>query len=401
MPNNLNKRLKNGRKSIKNTAKGEQIAMEEAKSKAKSNRKTMKTAFIRVSAVNETKDNGIVKYSYDEFKHIIAEWSQSLAFTYYAIEHNGEAGDESRHYHAVLVFPKGSAAHFDTVKGKFPYGNIQPCRNVKQCVQYLVHLNDLSKQTYEWSEIYTNDTNLDKYKVMSASTIDIKTKRYIDLIMLGEIKEYNFADTIEPEIFAKRRTQLMNALELYRMKLSADKNRKIKVIVCQGDTGTGKTTWAKQWAKTQGKSYCVSSTSNDPWQDYKGEDVLILDELRSSVFALEDLLKIIDNHTKSSSQSRFHNKLFLGDTIIITTNEEWQDWYKWNKDDKSRNALMRRASLYMKFSRTKTPYVSIVEIFSWDIDKLRYERIGTKKFYYREYIDTTERDNTEFDILFD
>ena len=40
------------------------------------------------------------------------------------------------------------------------------------------------------------------------------------------------------------------------------------------------------------------------------EDVLILDDLRDSDFKFTDLLKILDNHTKSTVKSRYHNKAF-------------------------------------------------------------------------------------------
>lgn len=361
--------------------------------------KKMKTAFIRVSAVNETTKEGVVTFTFNKIIEIIKEWSASCRFTYYAIEHNGEPEDSNQHYHIVLNFGS-SPIRFSTIKNRFPYGRIETCKSLRATVQYLVHLNDLSKRTYEWSQIVTNDPNIDRFKVLSAQALDLKLKKYIDQIMAGEIREFNFATSIEPEVFAKKKSALYNALELYRMKVLQDKTRHINVIVCQGDSGTGKTTYCKAIADAQSKSICISSSSNDPFQDYKGEDILVLDELRSDVFCLSDLLKILDNHTKSTSRSRYNNKLFLGDTIFITTNEEWQDWYKGDADEE-RNALKRRVGLLYKFRRAAgKPYTAHIEQYRWNVDSLKYVYQKLMSFEYGQYINRSVDDLDAFDILF-
>lgn len=360
--------------------------------------KKMKTAFVRVSAINDTQ-NGRVEYTFEDFKNTVISWSQSCRFLYYMIEHNGEPEDENKHFHVVLSFGS-TPTQFSTIKNKFPYGRIEPARSIRATVQYLVHYNDLSKRTYEWTDIVTNDPNIDRYKVLSAQALDLKVKKYIDQIMLGEIREYNFATAIEPEVFAKRKTQLYNALEQFRMKTALDKTRHIEVIICQGPGGCGKTTYVKEICKAQGKSLAVSSGSNDPWQDYHGEDVMLLDELRSDVFSLSDLLKILDNHTKSTSRSRYSNKLFLGDTIFITTNEEWQDWYK-DADEVERNALKRRVSKFLKFAKkTGQPYTALVETYVWNPDAVKYEYVSTRDFEYGKYFPNKERVGMDLDMLF-
>lgn len=360
--------------------------------------KKMKTAFIRVSAENNTAQNGLISYNFSDILQVLKEWGESCRFLYYAIEHNGEPGDENKHYHIVLNFGS-TPAHFSTIKNKFPYGKIEPARSIKNCVQYLVHLNDLSKRAYEWDAVATNDPAIEKYKVMPHQTLDLKTKQYIDRIMSGEIREYNFADSIEPEVFCKRKAHLLNALELYRMKVAQDKSRKIEVYVLQGGTGTGKTTFVKNLCEKRGLSLCISSGSNDPWQDYKGEDVMLLDELRSDVFSLADLLKILDNHTKSTSRSRYSNKLFLGRFVFITTNEEWQDWYKFAERE-SVLALMRRAKHLYRFTRLAEQYTSRVEIFEWDDDKLKYDYKGTQRFAYAHLISGTQTDELDIAGMF-
>ena len=81
----------------------------------------------------------------------------------------------------------------------------------------------------------------------------------------------------------------------------------MEVIYIQGATGTGKTSYSKMLAEQKEYSYYISSSSNDILGDYKGQDCLILDDLRPSCMGLSDLLKMLDNHTTSTVKSRYKN----------------------------------------------------------------------------------------------
>ena len=74
--------------------------------------------------------------------------------------------------------------------------------------------------------------------------------------------------------------------------------------------------------------YCISSSSNDIFQDYKGQRAIILDDLRDSDIKFVELLKMIDNNTQSSVYSRFQNKVFVGKMIVITSSVPIKHWYK-------------------------------------------------------------------------
>ena len=54
---------------------------------------------------------------------------------------------------------------------------------------------------------------------------------------------------------------------------------------------------------------------------------------------------IIYNYTATSIRSRFYNKTFLGNTIIVTTTQPIMEWYSYNKEDKAQ--LWRRISNYL------------------------------------------------------
>jgi hypothetical protein len=107
--------------------------------------------------------------------------------------------------------------------------------------------------------------------------------------------------------------------------LNTDRN--LLVVFITGKAGAGKTFYAKKMLERMGLDYCLSSSSNDPFQDYLGQKAMILDDLRDRSFDLEDLLKILDNNTNSSVKSRFNNKVFNGEVLVITSSVPLHYWY--------------------------------------------------------------------------
>lgn len=324
--------------------------------------KSIRNAFIRVSRTNNT-ENGLVIYEYDDIKNILLDWTKSKRFKYYAMAHNDEPGDPNPHYHIVLKF--NDPTPFEQIKSKFPYGDIENARSVKNCVQYLVHMNDLSKTQYDFSLVFTNDDNIDKFKLQSTANQLLKLDDFIHRIDSGQIREFNLTDYVPIEIFSKYKTQILNALEFYRRKVMTSADRNIDVIIFTGDTGTYKTTYAKQYCKNLGKSFCISSSSNDPMQDYKGEDVLILDDIRDTTFKFHDFLKVLDNHTNSSIVSRYNNKAFIGDTIIITSSQKLSQWY-YDEAKEDKEQLYRRISTQMQFTSDE------ISAYEYDERKHKY-----------------------------
>ena len=96
------------------------------------------------------------------------------------------------HYHVVISFPKDSVCTFETLKRKFPYGDLEGCKyGVKSCVQYLVHMNHPEKLQYDWSDVVTNSPDkLEDYIIPGKATMNAKLKNILDKIVKGERKEF-------------------------------------------------------------------------------------------------------------------------------------------------------------------------------------------------------------------
>ncbi len=226
--------------------------------------------------------------------------------------------------------------------------------NIKQSrwgskLSYLCHRtpNDGNKYQYDPADVVAN---FDYPARLTSITESVARKMGLDDILedinRGKIREYNLTDFVDVHTFSKNKTVIINALEYYRRAVMTNPDRNINVIMISGPAGCGKTTLAKQYCKNNGWRYCVSSSSNDPMQDYKGEPVLILDDLRHDAFKYHDFLKLLDNHTKSSTASRYSNKAFIGETIIITSPDKLWFWYP--NTDESKQQLYRRINIYME-----------------------------------------------------
>lgn len=329
--------------------------------------KSYRTAFIRVSCENETKQEGLILYALGDIVYILDEWAEAAGFTYWFILHDADDEVSIAHFHIVIKFK--SPMPFESIKKRFPYGKIENARNIKATIQYLIHLNDKSKKQYSWDDIITNCKDMSPYKVQSSSQQEITLQDVYDRIDSGEIKAHNLIEKIPTALFAGNKTKINNALDFARERFLMDKNRNINVIFVSGASGTGKTTFAKRYAESLKKSMCISSASNDPVQDYKDEDVLILDDLRDDSFKYHDFLKLLDNHTISSAKSRYRNKPFMGDTIIITSVKPIENWY-YLEESEDKHQLFRRVRLHYKFT--------FDQIFAYEYNDFtyRYEPVG-------------------------
>lgn len=248
------------------------------------------------------------------------------------------------HIHLYLNFGKSSAS-FDTVAKWFNDAPQYVCKvkgRKSDILMYLTHKNTPEKHPYSIENVRSN------FDIEQAIIDDDKTdvNTILRKIADGTIKEYNRFEYIDDIVLAKYSNLFKTAFKNRSEKIMRDPNRDIKVIFIYGTTGSGKTTYAKMLAEKIGDgSFYVSSSANDSLQDYKGQETVILDDLRDNAFEFADLLKALDNHTATSIRSRFCNKNFLGSTIIITSTVPILEWYKFSNEDKSQ--LRRRISNYL------------------------------------------------------
>ena len=237
-------------------------------------------------------------------------------------------------------------------------------------LKYLTHKNALDKFQYSDDDVVSNFNFVEEIKNNDKSR-DERKSEIINKIVAGEIREYNYHNYINIDEYDKYRKSIDNAFK-YRLDSIKGVDREMECIFIAGDSGTGKTTYAKQVAEDRGFSVFVSSGSNDLLDDYKGQDCIILDDLRPSCMGLSDLLKMLDNHTASSVKSRYKNKVLECRLIIITTTLNIDTFFGkvFSEEEETIVQLKRRCGLMLKF------YMEHYEAYVYDPYKRDYVYYG-------------------------
>ena len=306
--------------------------------------------------------------------------------------------DTAPHYHIYLNFGN-SGVDTKEVAGWFGLQESQVSKvkgRSTDMLLYLTHGNDSQKNKYQYpvSEVVAN--------------FDFETEIKNSKI-LGDFKKYSYAqqllyvDSLPVSEKKSASTTLDKLWRLYCQCQTLNPDRKIDVIFVCGKGGCGKTFYAKKLLTSLGYDFCISSSSNDPFQDYMGQKAIILDDLRDRSFEFEDLLKILDNHTSSSVHSRFSNKVFNGEMIVITSSVPLNYWFR-NRDGKGNYYNLGSEDLNQLYRRIGC-YVNITEdeiVVYNEIDNNGKPK-GPGTFYRNDLVQKAKEENkkTDFVSLFD
>ena len=297
--------------------------------------------------------------------------------------------DTSPHYHIYVNF--GNSGVDSSIVAQWFGLQESQINKIKgratDMLLYLTHGNESQKHKYQYSplEVIANfdfESEIEKSKI------------------LGDFKKYSYAQQLKyidtlPVTEKKTAFNTLEKLWQLHCKLqSLETDRNIDVMFVCGESGSGKTTYAKRYATALGYDVCISSSSNDPWQDYLGQKCMILDDVRDSTWEnFEDLLKIIDNHTSSSIKARFGNKVFMGELIIITSSVPLSRWYRYLaiNGSESLKQLYRRITAYVQINRDQ------IAVFN-NIDDKGYP-VGMASFFKNDLHvpkDSTDKKKTDF-----
>lgn len=256
-------------------------------------------------------------------------------------------------------------------------------RNAKDRYQY-DDSEVIAKPGYDWIAIRTK-SEMDKAQYQSF-------QKLLDSISTGNIRRFNLFSAITMQQYIDHKLEIEKAFEFREGRLKMDSNRKIEVIFITGQAGSGKTTLAKQFCDERELSYCISGSSRDPLQDYNGQDVLVLDDLRPSVFPLADLLKLLDNNSASSASARYRDKWLEVRYIIITTVLSIEKFF-WGIQDKDEpiHQLKRRCKTMIRLT------ADYMELYSYRSSTQEYMQIAcganpVAKLYQAQDVDTSEED---------
>ena len=224
-----------------------------------------------------------------------------------------------------------------------------------KAIPYLVHKNAPEKYQYNPEDVCANFdyicliSKLDRAIANEARLTEIR-----EGIDNGTIRRFNFTDHVTSKEYDLYKRHIENYFA-YREKKKKSEHKSKQCLFIYGESGCGKTYYAKEFAISKGLSFYASSASNDPLDGYEGQDVLILDDLRGSAFSFSDLLKLLDNNTDTLAKSRYYNKLLECKYIIITSIHPLEDFYSklFEHESEPITQLRRRCPVYIKMNRSK------------------------------------------------
>lgn len=188
-------------------------------------------------------------------------------------------------------------------------------------LDYLTHGNAPEKHQYDAAEVHANfdwQVDAEKSKFRQESKLD----EIISMITTGEIREYNMTDFISGEEYVKHERKIKAALA-YRLKYVKAHLQELvgmkDIVWIYGETGSGKTTFAKATAKGYKLAYTLTSVGTNPFDDYLDEPCVIMDDLRPEDLRFSDLLGILDPYNFKHAAARYHNKALQTQLVIVTT----------------------------------------------------------------------------------
>lgn len=293
-----------------------------------------------------------------------------------AIVHDQDVDEEGKpvapHIHLMMTFK--NARHINSIakqlQDKPQYLKIWK-GNTNNGFAYLIHETTRANGQHQYSSIDVT-ANFNFPALMQKIGVEVaqakaeratNVKQLLDMLNVGALTKEQVIKRLSGaqyaywhhQIDAVAAKRLQDEAAEWRADMEAN-GKTVTAIWIYGDTGTGKTSLAKEHAKKIQRPYYVAGSSRDPWQSYGGEHTIILDELRPSIIPHQELLRLLDPFgydTKVMGSSRFYDKALAADLIIITTPfAPTEFFYKAVSDIATDRVgqLMRRLSLIIRMT---------------------------------------------------
>lgn len=222
---------------------------------------------------------------------------------------------------------------------------------------YLIHAAKRDKNNYQY-DISDVTANFDYEDYLKRIRMPSKNKLTINSLLQDVLdSKIRYSDIQQDNdlsvMYAKHKSKIDNALNIAsKRRAEQKKDIEVPVIWIYGkQSGIGKTTYANQKSKKLEKAYNYStymtSANNDPFQDYKGEEIIIIDDIKPNDIDFSDLLRLLDPYNATSVRSRYNNKYVSADVIFVTSMYNPEEFYLESNVDLANepiDQLLRRIS---------------------------------------------------------
>lgn len=248
------------------------------------------------------------------------------------------------HLHLMLYFkharsPQNVAWEIDGKTGKREDAKTERLEFFKQVnngYSYLVHHTQGAKDKYQYDPSLVV-SNFDYPQKLQQIEKQVKRRQnqsdndliadYLNQLYEGTLTLEEVEAELTGSLYAKANSRIKAVMEKRQEFLIKDyihdmtaHNRHKVVVYIYGKSGLGKTRLAKHYAQQLQFPYFITGSSRDPFQTYRQEPLVILDELRPQTFRYDDLLKLLDPYNfEVLVPSRYYDKALTAKYLFITS----------------------------------------------------------------------------------
>lgn len=273
---------------------------------------------------------------------------------------------------------------------------------------YLIHAKDKEKYQYEATEVATV-RGTDYMQIYAERKRAWRNGRAVKVrqevtqgidwleqeILAGKLTKETVILTDEfYQIYASNIRRIDMAFDLYAQRKIYKAIERLqngefhtKVYYIMGNSGAGKTRFSMDLIKgiqhkaklETGEDWtCCRTASTNPVDDYNGEEILLMDDVRGSTMRADDWLKLLDPYNISPSSARYRNKNVVARAIIITATIHPVEFFYYA------NEFRRGSGSEEAIDQFLRRLTALVEVISYDDDDVRMsspERIASEIVY--------------------
>lgn len=235
---------------------------------------------------------------------------------------------ENGTYHTHIYIAGCNAMRFSTVQNKFEGGHFEMANGTsQQNMEYVFKIGKWEKDKKKETNLPETHEEFGELPVERQGARNDITDLY-DMIKTG-LTNYEILES-NPQ-YMMNLDKIERARQIVREEKYKTTWRDIEVKYITGKTGTGKT---RDVMEKYGYENVYRVTDYDhPFDSYKGQDVLVFEEFRSSL-KIQDMLNYLDGYPVELP-CRYVNKVACYTKVYIITNIDFTDQYRNVQEDSS------------------------------------------------------------------
>lgn len=267
-----------------------------------------------------------------------------------------EIGEQGT-YHTHLFLYRKNTMRFSMIKNKFPTAHIDYCRGTTQ------ENKDYVRKEGKYKGTHKEETNLpNTFEEYGECPVEEQGKRNDLSALYGMIKDglSNYDILEQHPAYMAQLQKIDHCREVVRYEEFKNRFRELEVEYWFGQTGQGKTRTVMERYGYE-NVYRITDYKH-PFDNYKGQDVIVFEEFRSSL-RIQDMLNYLDGYPLDLP-CRYNNKIACYTKVYILSNITLKEQYKdvQREYEETWKAFLRRIHVVKVFTdKGLTDYKSVDE----------------------------------------